>query len=95
MLHYFESKDRAGMVVNVGEPIKEMYIVPMSRDDRHFRHFMRFDNDKLVAILVTGKVTQPQPPLAQALQHRHQRHQPPPPPPQQHRYPPPHASNPK
>jgi len=59
MLHYFGSKSRAGVVVNVTGVIKEMYIVPITSDDTHFRDILRFEQDKLLAVLVTEKDYKP------------------------------------
>ncbi|KAL6074311.1 COMPASS (complex proteins associated with Set1p) component [Balamuthia mandrillaris] len=58
MLHYFSSKDRAGVVINLHGKIKEMYIIPLSSDDKHFRNIMTIEeghDDKLIAVLVTER----------------------------------------
>jgi len=55
MINYFGTKNRAGVVANVQGAIKEMYVVPITSDDVHFRDMLHLEEDKLLAVLVTDK----------------------------------------
>lgn len=55
MLHYFGTKSRAGVVINLPGTVKEMYVVPITSDDVHFRDMLRLEQDKLLMVVVTDK----------------------------------------
>jgi hypothetical protein len=56
MLHYFATKNRAGVVVNLNGAVKEMYIIPLTDDDRHFAELVNLKvKDKLIGLLVCEK----------------------------------------
>ena len=56
MLHYFSLRQRAGVVINLYGAVKEMYIIPLASDDRHFRDVIHIEKgDKLVGVVVTDK----------------------------------------